>query len=534
MRKLLPFAFFAGFFACTAFGADAPLLLRYPTLSQTQIVFNYAGDLWTVSREGGEARQLTSGVGTETAPQFSPDGASIAFTGEYDGNRDVYVIPSTGGVPRRLTFHPSPENVVGWTPDGTRVAFTSDANSFRHDEPQLYTVPADGGFPTQLPLAIVDEASIAQDGQHVAYVPFPQWQQAWKRYRGGQTTPIWIADLKDSSVVKVPRENSNDHFPMWVGDTVYFLSDRNGPVSLFAYDVKSQQVSEALHSDGLDFKRASAGPGAIVIEQFGAIKLFDLETHQAKNVAIRVNGDIAAVRAHFVDVKPDSISHFAVSPSGVRAVFEAWGEIFTVPTDKGDIRNITRSPAVADRNPAWSPDGKSIAYFSDESGEYELVIRDQNGTGSARHIKLGTPPTYYYDPLWSPDGKKIAYADKRIGLWYVDVQSGTPEAHGRKLFRRFRPAGLHSGVVSGQPVGDLFQEPAQRTARSVRLLARAGQGVPGDRRHERCAVPRVRSQRQVSVLHRFDRRRAYGAGPGHVQQRASRVAQRVRRRAEQG
>src|SRR5215470_1453465 len=244
---------------------------------------------------------------------------------------------------------------------------------------------------------------------------------------GGQTTPIWIVDLKGLSLVKIPRDNSNDHHPMWVGDTIYFLSDRNGPVSLFAYDTKTKQVSEALHSDGFDFKAATAGPDAIVIEQFGAIKLYDLKTHHAHNVNIRIEGDLASVRPHFAKVEPKRIQNFGISPTGARAIFEAWGEIFTVPTDKGDIRNLTRSPAVADRDPAWSPDGKSIAYFSDESGEYELCVRNQNGLGTVRHINLGNPPTFYYSPTWSPDSKKIAYFDKRLQLWYVDLEKPAPK-----------------------------------------------------------------------------------------------------------
>jgi tricorn protease len=404
-----------------------PLLLRYPSVSQTQIVFNYGGDLWIVSRDGGEARRLTAGVGQETLPSFSPDGAMIAFTGEYDGNKDVYVVPAGGGVPRRLTFHPAEEYVLGWTPDGKNILFNSWGSSFRHFEDQIYTVPVDGGFPTQLPLPIGEEASYSPDGSHLAYVPHTQWQQAWKRYHGGQTTPIWIADLKDSSVIKVPRENSNDHNPMWVGETIYFLSDRNGPVSLFAYDTRSKQVSEVLHSDGLDFKTASAGPDAIVIEQFGAIKLYDLKTHQAKNISIQVSGDLEAVRPHFAKVEAKRIQNFGISPTGARAVFEAWGEIFTVPTDKGDIRNLTRTPAVADRDPAWSPDGKSIAYFSDERGEYELCIRAQSGLGEVRHINLGNPPSFFYTPTWSPDSKKIAYSDKRLNLWYVDLDNPQPK-----------------------------------------------------------------------------------------------------------
>ena len=407
--------------------SNPPLLLRFPTVSKTQIAFNYGGDLWIVSREGGEARQLTSGVGIEALPHFSPDGSMIAFTGEYDGNRDVFVIPASGGVPRRLTYHPAEEDVAGWTPDGKNVMFNSWGSSFIHFEDQLYTVPVGGGLPTALPLPIAEDASFSPDGTHIAYVPHPKWQQAWKRYHGGQTTPIWIADLKDSSIAKIPRDNSDDHHPMWVGDTIYFLSDRNGPVSLFAYDTKTKQVSEALHSDGLDFKTASAGPDAIVIEQFGAIKLYDLQTHQPHNVSIQVHGDLQSVRPHFAKVEPKRIQNFGISPTGSRAVFEAWGEIFTVPTDKGDIRNLTKSPAVADRDPAWSPDGKSIAYFSDESGEYGLCIRDQNGLGTVRHINLGNPPSFFYTPTWSPDSKKIAYTDKRLHLWYLDLDKPTPK-----------------------------------------------------------------------------------------------------------
>ena len=424
---VLLLVFVAFFLQFASAQSDPPLLLRFPTVSKTQIVFTYADDLWIVSRDGGDARRLTSGIGIEALPSFSPDGSQVAFTGEYDGNRDVFVVPAAGGVPRRLTYHPAEEYVVGWTPDGKRVLFNSWGNSFMHFEDQLYSVPVEGGFPTQLPIPIAASASMSPDGSHVAYVPHPKWQPAWKRYHGGQTTPIWILDLKDSSVVKIPRDNSNDDNPMWVGDTIYFLSDRNGPVSLFAYDTKTKQVTEALHSDSLDFKTASAGPDAIVIEQFGGIKFYDLNTHQAKNVPIQVSGDIDAVRPHFAKVEAKRIQNFNLSPTGARAVFEAWGEIFTVPTDKGDIRNITRSPAVADRDPAWSPDGKSIAYFSDESGEYDLAIRDQNGLGAVRHINLGNPPSFFYTPTWSPDSKKIAYSDKRLQLWYVDLNNPAPK-----------------------------------------------------------------------------------------------------------
>jgi tricorn protease len=484
--------------------SDPPLLLRFPTVSKTQIVFNYGGDLWIVPRDGGDARRLTSDVGAEILPHFSPDGSTIAFTGEYDGNHDVFTVPATGGEPRRLTYHPAEEYVMGWTPDGKKILFTSWGNSFMHFEDQLYTVPADGGFPTQLPIPIAEDASFSPDETHIAYVPHPKWQAAWKRYHGGQTTPIWILDLKDSSTVKIPRENSNDSNPMWVGDTIYFLSDRNGPVSLFEYDTKTRQVSEALHSDGLDFKGASAGPDAIVIEQFGAIKLYDLQTHQAKNVAIHVTGDIDAVRPHFAKVDPKRIQNFSISPTGARAVFEAWGDIFTVPTDKGDIRDITHSPAVADRDPAWSPDGKSIAYFSDESGEYELTIRDQNGMGPVQPHQSGQSAVVLLFTDVVARQQEDCVLRQAIAIVVSRSRQPRSQAHRRRLFRRLRPHTTQPNLVAGQQVDRLHPAVAQRTARGLCLLARSGQSRSGHRWHERRALSQLRQERQVSLLHRVD------------------------------
>jgi tricorn protease len=404
-------------------GNERPLLLRAPAIGKTDIVFSYAGSLWTVDRAGGDARQLTTG-GHETDPIFSPDGAMIAFTGQYDGNQDVFVVPATGGEPRRLTYHPGPDFPVAWTPDGQRILFGSNRTS-TNDPFKFFTIPLTGGFPTEVPLPMADEGSYSPDGAKLAYVPNFQWQDAWKRYRGGQTKPIWIVNLADSSIVdRIPRENSNDFNPMWVGNKIYFLSDRNGPVSMFAYDLGSKQVSEVVKNEGLDFKSASAGPGAIVIEQFGALLLFDLESGKTHRVNVRVAADLPEVRPHFVKVEPKQIINASISPTGVRAVFEARGEILTVPVEKGDIRNITSSPAVEDRDPAWSPDGESIAWFSDESGEYALHIRKQSGFGDVRKIALGNPPSFFYTPTWSPDSKKIAYSDKRGNVWFVDLEKG--------------------------------------------------------------------------------------------------------------
>jgi tricorn protease len=404
-------------------------LFRKPTVSKTQIAFSYGGDLWVVERNGGEARRLTSDVGIEIDPVFSPDGTMIAFTGEYDGNEDVYVIPAAGGIPKRLTSHPGADQVVGWTRDGKRVVFRSGRNSATRYF-QLYTVGLSGGLPEALPLPAAYEGSYSPDGTHLAYVPFTnftestQFARGLKHYRGGTASPVWIAKLADSSIEKVPRKDSNDSSPMWFDDKVYFLSDRDGPVSLYAYDTKTKHVSEALATNGMDIKSASAGPDAIVYEQFGSIHLFSPATGKENAVNIQVTGDFPAVRPHFVNAG-DRIENANVSPSGARAVFEAHGDIFTVPVEHGDIRDLTNTVGVVERDPAWSPDGKWIAYFSDQSGEYELHLRGQDGMGDAKKFNLGQP-SFYYSPTWSPDSKKIAYMDKRLNLWYLNIDDGKP------------------------------------------------------------------------------------------------------------
>ena len=426
MNKRAAILLFVSAAMCSA-QSEKPLLLHKPTVSRTQIVFAYAGDLWIAPREGGEATRLTAAPGVETDPIFSPDGKQIAFTGQYDGNTDIFVVPAAGGVPRRLTYHPGADEAIAWTPDGKQVLFRSRRNSSSFGFNRLFTMPLDGGFPAEVPLPRAEEGSYSADGTHVAYVPNLQWQAAWKRYRGGQTKRIWIASLKDSSVeAEIPRQNSNDFNPMWVGDTIYFLSDRNGPVTLFAYDTRRKAVKEVVRNDGFDFKAASAGPGAIAIEQFGSIHLYDLKSSQDRKINIHITGDFLEVRPHFQKIDSKRIRFARISPTGARAVFGARGEILTVPAEKGDIRNLTNTPAVVERDPAWSPDGKSIAYFSDESGEYALHIRDQSGMGEVRKIDLGSPPSFYYSPRWSPDSNKIAYSDKRLNLWYVNADGKKP------------------------------------------------------------------------------------------------------------
>lgn len=404
--------------------SEGPFLLQKPALSQTRIVFVFAGDLWSVPREGGEAERLTSSPGSETNPLFSPDGSEIAFTGEYDGNMDVFVIPAAGGVPRRLTWHPAADIVLGWAPDGKRVLFTSGRNAYSRFS-ELYTVGLDGGLEEKLPLPMGFEAAFSPEGMRIAYVPLSRAFTAWKRYRGGRATPVWIANLADSVIEKVPRENSNDFNPIWVGDKVYFLSDRDGVVSLFAYDLKSKKVSRAFENSGLDLKSASAGPGAIVYEQFGSLNLYDLKTGTTSRVPITVNGDMPEVRERYKAVG-DSLEIAGLSPNAARVVFEARGEIVTVPAEKGDPRNLTNTTGVMERDPAWSPDGKTIAYFSDESGEYMLHLKPQSGAGETVRIALGAKPSFYFSPRWSPDSKKIAYSDAHLAIWYVDIAAKKP------------------------------------------------------------------------------------------------------------
>jgi len=341
--------------------SDPPTLFRSPSISRTEIVFSYGGDLWIVPRAGGDARPLTSGIGEETNPYFSPDGTMVAFTGDYDGNTDVYVVPATGGVPKRLTYHPAVDIVSGWTPDGTNVLFSSTRESYAGFS-RLYTIPVTGGgLPTPVPLPMADRGWLSPDGQSIAYEPLTRWQGDWKHYHGGQTQPIWIAKLSDSSIEKVPRDNSTDTCPMWVGDKVYFLSDRDGQiVSLFSYDTRSKKVAEVVKNTGLDIKYASAGGGAIAYEKFGEIYTLDEGSSTPRKVNIRVTGDFAGVRPRFEKVG-NRISHYAISPTGARALFEARGEILSAPADKGDVRNLTNTVGAMERDPSWSPDGRWIA-----------------------------------------------------------------------------------------------------------------------------------------------------------------------------
>ena len=407
----------------SADGQNETLLLRQPTVSADHVAFVYAGDIGIAHRHGGDATRLTVHPGIEAEPFFSPDGAWIAFTGNYDGNVDVYIVSVKGGSPQRLTFHPNSDDAQGWSPDGERILFTSYRNS-PNRYGRFYTISREGGFPEPLPIPRAERGAYSPDGARIAYTPIRDAFYTWRRYRGGQTTPIWVFNLQTYEVEEIPHKNASDTFPIWMVDTIYFLSDRNHTMNLFAYDTHLKEVRQVTHHTDFDIKSASGGGGVVVYEQKGRLHIFSPSDETTRPLKISAVPDLPDVRPHYKKVG-DSIRNAHISPSGVRAVFGSRGDIFTVPAKKGDIRNLTRTPGVHERYPSWSPDGKWIAYLSDASGEYELMLRDQKGMGEPVVHSLGDP-TFYYAPQWSPDSKNIVYTDKRLNLFYFNLDAKNP------------------------------------------------------------------------------------------------------------
>jgi len=399
-------------------------LLSQPALSATHLAFVYAGDLWSSRMDGSEVRRLTTADGDETSPVFAPDGASIAFTGNYDGNLDVYVIPVGGGTPRRLTYHPGGDLAQAFTPDSKRVLFASGRAAFTGAHAQLYTVSVDGGAEEQLPIPNAAEATMSPDGKRIAYNPLPAAFQQWKHYRGGRNSQLWLYTSGTHAIEKVPQPASraNDVDPMWVGDAVYFRSDRDGEFNLYAYDLKTKQVRALTKYTDFPVLGASASGNRIVFEQAGWLHSLDLASNQVKKLTIGVAADLRETRARWARGN-NYIRDADVSPSGMRAVFEFRGEIVTVPAEKGDVRNLTNSPGANDRAPAWSPDGGRIAWFSDDGGEYQLHVASQDGKGEHKMYKPGGAG-FYSATRWSPDGSHIAYLDNSQSVLVLDLKTG--------------------------------------------------------------------------------------------------------------
>ncbi|MBC7908880.1 MAG: PD40 domain-containing protein [Pyrinomonadaceae bacterium] len=407
-------------------------LLRYPDVHDDIIAFVYAGDIWTVSASGGTARRLTSHPGQELFPKFSPDGRWLAFSGEYNSTRQVFVIAVDGGEPRQLTYRNDvgllpprggfDNRILGWTPDGKNVLFRANRvpQSDRLGRPFL--VPFEGGM--EKPLAITESggASYSPDGSKVAFTPISNEFRGWKRYRGGQSPDVWIYDLKRNTSEQITNTRAQDMIPVWLGDTIYYLSDRDWTMNVFAYDTRTKQTRKVTSHTDYDVWWPSGSGDALVYEAGGYLYRLDTKSDKAERVPIKVFGDFPETVAYFQNVKPN-IQSFSLSPSGVRALFDARGDIYTAPAKEGEVRNLTDSQGVRELSPVWSPDGRSVAYLSDRSGEYEIYVRPSDGTGVERRVTTDGD-IWRFPVVWSPDSRLLAYGDKKQRLRYVEVANG--------------------------------------------------------------------------------------------------------------
>lgn len=420
MRTASILLYVLAFVLPTNASAQGTRLLRDPDVSKDKIVFVYANDLWTVGRNGGDAKRLTSDEGSESNPSFSPDGKWIAFTGQYAGNTDVYVVQASGGQPKRLTWHPVPDVAQGWTPDG-QVLFQSSREGAPTRLWNFFKIDPEGGFPTPIPLPQAYQGEMSPNGKWIAYQEIGLWDAEWRNYRGGQAQPIGIVSTDDWERIATPWEGERHLAPVWLGGTVYYLSERDYASNVWSFNPKTKVEKQLTHHSDFDVKSVGAGAGLVVYEQGGYLYKLNPKTGKSQKLLINVAADLNYSRPRWEEISANSLRDARLSPTGKRAIFESRGELFTVPTKKGSWRNITRTSGVADRHAVWSPDGQQIAWFNDAEGEYQLVISNQAGE-IERTIEI-PDASFFFRPTWSPDGKKLAFTDTHYRVWVLDLKS---------------------------------------------------------------------------------------------------------------
>lgn len=411
---------------------DDARLMRYPDINGNQIVFVYAGDLWTVDANGGEARQLTSHKGLELFPKISPDGKWIAFSAEYSGSRQVYIMPSQGGTPKQLTYYNDVgvmpprggfDNVVlGWTPDSKRVLFRSNRTPYGDRMGNYYLVSIDGGLEEELPIPHGGFADLSPDGKKIVFTYVDREFRTWKRYKGGRASNLWIYDLEKNTSEEITDFKGTDHLPTWYRDKIYFASDRDLWLNIYSYDVKTREVKQITKHNKFDVMWPSGRNGQIVYEVGGQLYKLNLETEQTQRVAVNINYDFANTMPYHKNVK-GNINSFAISPGGNRVLFDARGDIFSVPAGEGTTHNLTNMQGVRSVFPQWSPDGRWTAYYSDDTGEYEVYLLENKEYAKPKQITKNSKG-WKYPATWSPNSKMLVFFDRSMKLQLLDVESG--------------------------------------------------------------------------------------------------------------